>query len=146
MFSQTNIGYNPDSLSILDVNLLKDFGHSRIKIKITRLKKGGAITIGAIRKDFFQTLNSKAPNPWNGAQNNGKVHFYNNHGLVFGQSNSSLKTFSEGSNMEMSMNGDKMKITMKKNSAEYKLSGGDFFFFFNLIGNAEVELKYLSGK
>ena len=93
-YSQTNIGVNPESLSVFNVNLLKNFGQNRIKIKIIRLKKGGTITIGAIRKDFYDLVQPKAPNPWNNAQNNGKLCYYNNLGQVFGHQSNTLKTFS----------------------------------------------------
>ena len=98
-YSQTNMAYNAESLSILNVNLLKNFNQNKIKIKIIRLKKGGVITFGAIRKDFFDSLNYKAPAQWNNAQNTGKLCCYTNQALVFGQTSSTLKTFSEGSNM-----------------------------------------------
>ena len=41
------------------------------------------------------------------------------------------------------MSGNKMKIAMKKSSAEFTLGGGEFYFFFNLTGNVEIEMKYL---
>lgn len=123
-FSQIDTAYNAQTMNVLAVDLLTAFKSGRIKIRIVRLKKGGTIYLGAIRRDYFEGLNYKAPQPWNGGNSVGKVHFYNNQSMVYGQTTSQLKTFSEGSNMEISMNGDTMKIAMKKNSAEFKLAGG----------------------
>lgn len=144
-FSQSDFTYNAPSMNALAVDL-KDMKAGKIRIKIVKLKKGGSIHIGAIRKDFFDGLNFKAPQPWNGAQSEGKLHYYNNHATVFGQKSSQLKTFSEGSNMEVTMSGDVMKISMKKNSAEFKLAEGEFYFFFSLAGNAEIEMRYFPSK
>jgi hypothetical protein len=47
--------------------------------------------------------------------------------------------------MEVTMNGQLMKITMKKNSAEFSIpSGGEFYFFFCLHGPTEVEVTYVT--
>lgn len=86
-------------MSVLAVDLLTTFKSGKIKIRVVRLKKGGTIYLGAIRKDYFETLNKRAPQPWIGANSSGKVHFYNNQSMVYGQTTSQLKTFSEGSNM-----------------------------------------------
>ena len=49
--------------------------------------------------------------------------------------------------MEVLMNGQCLRINMRKNWAEFKLGGGEeFLFFFNLTGNAEIEIKYLNSK
>lgn len=80
------------------------------------------------------------------ATNTGKLYFYNNQGVAFGQTKNQLKTFSEGSNLEVTMLGDVMKIGMKKNSAEYKVGGGEFYFFFSLVGDVQVDLSYFPAK
>ena len=98
-YSQTDQGYQAQTLNALTVDLLTQFKSGKIKIRIVRLKKGGTVYLGAIRKDYFEALNYKAPQPWNGANSAGKLHYYNNQAIVYGQSSSQLKTFSEGSNM-----------------------------------------------
>ena len=88
----------------------------KIKLKITKLKKGGVVTLGAITKDLLTTLNNRAPKQWNNANHNKRLFYYNNNGNVFGHTISDLKTFSLNSNIEVSFQGDKMKINMKRAS------------------------------
>ena len=93
-FSQTDTAYNAQTMNVLTVDLLTVFKSGKIKIRVVRLKKGGTIYLGAIRKDYFEALNYKAPQPWNGPNSAGKLHFYNNQSVVYGQTTSQLKTFS----------------------------------------------------
>lgn len=42
------------------------------------------------------------------------------------------------------MSGSCMKIAMKKNSAEFNLlNNNEYYFFFNLQGQAEIEMVYV---
>lgn len=138
-YTQTNHVNNAESLGILDLNLLKDLQNVKIKIKVKRLKKA-TVTMGAMTKDLYNSLNLKAPGSWNSANHNGKLFYCNNNGVVFGQTKSQWKTYSEGSSIEVTiMEENKMKICMRKNSAEYILPAESHFcFFFCLQGNAEL--------
>lgn len=48
IFTQTNTANGSKSLVGLKVDLLKEFGNGKIKIKVTKLKKGSNIYMGAI--------------------------------------------------------------------------------------------------
>lgn len=50
LFAQTNfiVGNATKTMSIFKLDLQKEFKNSRIKIKVTRLKKGGYLYLGAI--------------------------------------------------------------------------------------------------
>lgn len=102
------------------MDLVKNLQNNKIKIKVTKLKKGSLIYIGAIEKELFKSLNGKAPANWTSGMN-GKIYYFNSQASTFGHANSQLKTFSENSNIEVSMSGSCMKIAMKKNSAEFNL-------------------------
>lgn len=85
-------------MGILDLNLLKEFHNAKVRIKIKRLKKA-TITIGAITKDLYNTLSAKVPTTWNSPTYTGKLFYFNNFGVVFGQNKSQLKTYGEGANL-----------------------------------------------
>lgn len=103
-------------LNVLKVNLLTDYGKGKIRIRVAKLKKGGQVYVGAIEQGLFETLRKGANlNLFNDA-NNGKIFFINNTANVFGNTKNSIKAFSEGSNLEMTMEDKIMKISMKKSS------------------------------
>lgn len=80
-------------MNALAADLFKNFQNLKIKIKITKLKKGAQIYLGAIEKQFFNILNNKTPVNWNLATNTGKLYYFSSLGVVFGQTVSQLKNF-----------------------------------------------------
>jgi hypothetical protein len=86
-------------MNAITSDLIKNFQNYKIKIKITKMKKGAFIHLGAIEKEFFKSLNNKAPTGWNIPANTGKLYFFNSVGVVFGHSLSQLKMFGENSNI-----------------------------------------------
>lgn len=102
---------------MLKLDMLKEFQANKIKIKIAKLKKGGNITLGLIEKELVESLNMKAPQKWAIPAYKERLFMFDNNGGVFGHSQSQLKVFTEGSNIELSIDGSKLRIGMRKNSA-----------------------------
>jgi len=50
IYTQTNHNIGAPTLSAIAVDLIKNFQKTRIRIRITKIKKGGFIYIGAIEK------------------------------------------------------------------------------------------------
>lgn len=133
----------PETLNLLNINLLKDFKKGKIIIKTTKSRKGSSITIGVITKELFDLFNFKGPVKWQADTYKGKLFTYDNSGAVFGHSHNPLTTtFSEGSTVELTLEDKLMKIKVKKNVCEYKLPEENLYFFFNLVGNSEIEINY----
>jgi hypothetical protein len=94
IYSQTNFNNDAETLSAVTVDLVKNFQKIKIKIRVSKIKKGGSIFIGAVESELFKLLSHKGPAVWNDPSLTGKLCFYNNNSLVFGQSSSQLKAFS----------------------------------------------------
>lgn len=81
-------------ISILKQDLVKEFGKGKIRIKISKLKKGGFVYVGAIQKEYYESLNQLAPGNWYNNAQNGKLFFINNTGQSFGHIKNQVKAFS----------------------------------------------------
>ena len=140
IFTQSNHKLEGEGLNLMDLNLLKDFNKKliRLKLKITKLRKQGILTIGAITKDFFNDLKFKAPKDWNVPF---KIFCYQTTGKTFGQLQSDLPFVNEGSSLEILVQANRLIIKFRKNSASFQLpTAQDYYFFFNLSGNTEIQL------
>jgi hypothetical protein len=93
LYTQTNFNVVAETLSAIAVDVVKNFQKIKIKMRISKLKKGGSIFIGVMESELFKLLNHRSPAIWNDANLAGKLCYYNNMSYVFGHTSSQLKTF-----------------------------------------------------
>jgi hypothetical protein len=93
LYTQTNFNAVAETMSAITADLAKNFQKIKIKIRVSKIKKGGSIFIGAIESELFKQLNHRSPAIWNDSNLAGKICYYNNMAYVFGHTSSQLKTF-----------------------------------------------------
>lgn len=102
-------------------------------------KKGSSIHIGAIQKQFCESLNFTNPFLQNNGYGDGKIMCISNLGFKLGQSVGQVKGFNELSKITITMTDNIMKVSLNKQSIEFTVpKNGEHFFFFNLQGESEI--------